>query len=373
VNASVHRPTALQVVLSREFAGTERQVAELAHALGERGWRSIIAARAEVADEARRCFGADAELITLSGRPTAGLAPALARIIRRERVNVVNGHLGIGTAAALGASRLVGVPVVSTVHFIAPRHTQVRTAALQRPVYRAMLRRMDGVIAVSNAVAESARAAVGAGGPPVHVVHNGIRDVAGSNRDRHLNSASQQVVLFVGRLSPEKQPALLIEAMSSGPASTRLLIAGRGPQRERLRRLGDQLMPGRVELLGFVDDVDSVLRGASVLAIPSRAEPFGLVALEAMRAAVPVVGFAAGALPEIVEDGVTGLLVESGSVAGLWSALRRLLDDRALAKRLGLAGRRRFTRQFTAERMAAETESLYEAVIRRRHAAPVPA
>src|SRR2546422_35052 len=83
------------------------------------------------------------------GDSAARVAPDLARLVRRERVDVINGHLGNGTAAAVAAGLLTGVGVVGTMHFIAPRHTNTRTAPLQRPVYRAMLRRLDAIIAVS--------------------------------------------------------------------------------------------------------------------------------------------------------------------------------------------------------------------------------
>ena len=373
MSSATQRPAVLQVILSREFAGTERQVAELAQAIGERGWRSLIAARADISRDARRVFDSAAQVVDLRGDSRAGLASAVALVLRHERAAVVNGHLGAGTAAALGAGILAGVPVVSTLHFIAPRHSQARTAALQRPVYRAMLRRLDAVIAVSNAVGDYALTAVRAHGPPVHVVRNGLRDLPAPDQRSRAASGAEPVVLFVGRLSPEKQVALLIEAMSNGPPNARLWIAGEGQERERLRRLADQLMPGRVALLGFVSDIEGLMQRASVLAVPSRGEGFGLVALEAMRAALPVVGFAAGALPEIVEDGVTGLLAERGNVSQLSAVLRRILADPALASSLGAAGQRRFRRLFTADRMAAETEAVYQAVIRRRTAAPVSA
>jgi glycosyltransferase involved in cell wall biosynthesis len=368
------KPTALQVVLSRELAGTERHVIELARALRERGWRSLVVARCDASPDVRAAYAAAGELIALPRGPAPSLTPLLARLIRREHVDVVNGHLGNGSLAALGAARMAGVAAVSTVHFVEPRHSQARTALMQRPAYRLMLRRMDAIIAVSNAAGAATLAELGTGGPTIHVVHNGIGEIVpASPGDRGAARPAERVVLFAGRLTSEKRPALLIEAMARLPVPARLWIAERGPERERLRRLAQDLMPGRVDMLGFVADIDRLLRRADVLAVPSRAEGFGLVALEAMRAEVPVVGFRAGALPEVVDDGVTGLLVAEGDVAALAAALARITTDRRLAKRLGRAGRAAFETRFTAARMAQHTELVYEAACRYRRPAAISA
>src|SRR5207244_13047130 len=122
------------------------------------------------------------------------------------------------------------IPAVSTLHFIAPRHAQSRSARVQRPVYRAMLRRMDAIIAVSDAVRSYALEARGAGGPSVYVVHNGLHDVVATAADERLIAPPEGVVLYAGRLSPEKQPALLMEAMAPLRVHARLWLAGRGPE-----------------------------------------------------------------------------------------------------------------------------------------------
>src|SRR5207244_3643827 len=102
-------------------------------ALRERGWRSVIAARRDITAEVQESFASAAELILLPGRSARGLALAVASLIRRERVDIVNGHLGTGSLAAVGGGALSRTPVVSTMHFVAPRHTTGRTARAKRP------------------------------------------------------------------------------------------------------------------------------------------------------------------------------------------------------------------------------------------------
>ncbi|MBV8194713.1 MAG: glycosyltransferase family 4 protein [Candidatus Dormibacteraeota bacterium] len=355
--------TALQVVLSRNWAGTERMVAELSCALRERGWRSLIATTTAAHPRALALYAGVSELHQLPVLPAAALVPALTLLIRRRHVDLVNGHLGNGTAAAIGAATVTRIPALSTVHFVVPRHATSRAAAWKRPAYRQMLRRASAVIAVSEAVRPWVDAICARGGPEVHVVHNGVGCIDADRAPFAGAWPRDPVVVFAGRLNAEKQVHLLIEAMAGVPAPARLRIAGRGAESTTLRILARRLLGARAEFLGFVDDVAALLRSATVLALPSLAEPFGVVALEAMRAGTPVVGFAAGALPEVVVDGETGLLVPGGDVPALAAALRRLMSDVSLAQMLGEAGVRTYESSFTARLMAERTSAVYESLL----------
>jgi len=228
------------------------------------------------------------------------------------------------------------------------------------------------VIAVSDAVATAVARAVGPDGPPVRTVHNGVRDLP-PRSPGGVRKRRPPVILCAGRLSAEKQVDLLLEAFAMLHSNTRLWVAGRGPEQPRLERLASRLAPGRVDMLGFATDVPRLMAQARVVAIPSRAEGFGLVAVEAMRAGVPVVGFAAGGLTEIVEDGVTGFLVEPGDVTAMTRALEHVVADGRLARRLGRSARTSYEARFTAGRMAEQTEAVYESVRRRRRATALPA
>ena len=178
------------------------------------------------------------------------------------------------------------------------------------------------------------------------------------------------VVLFVGRAVPQKGFDLGLRAfrrvLDRVPVA-RLVVAGDGPERRRLvdqaRTLG---LDGAVDFRGWVlpDEVPHTINESTVVAMPSRFEPFGLVALQAAQLGRPVVGFAVDGLAEAVADGETGLLVEPGDVAGLGAALVDLLTDPARAASLGEAGSKRFGPEEWPAYVSAH-EALYAQALRR--------
>jgi alpha-maltose-1-phosphate synthase len=191
--------------------------------------------------------------------------------------------------------------------------------------------------------------------------------------------ARRRGVLFVGRLTPHKGVDRLIEALHE---NSELRVVGSGghdpnpPEREYpnlLRRLAAQR---RVEFLGVVDDADlpALYRGAQVLALPSVertcygrkiavAELLGLAGIEAMASGTPVVASRLGGLPEVVEHGVTGFLVEPGNTAELRWRLAQVLGDRRLAKRLGRNARERFLETFTWQACADRCLAAYSELV----------
>lgn len=160
-------------------------------------------------------------------------------------------------------------------------------------------------------------------------------------------SQAPPVVLFAGRLVPEKGALVLLEAMklvASRIPEARLLIAGEGAQRgllvKRIRELG---LSSCVEFHGFTEHerMFDLLQSARVLALPSLwPEPVGLIAIEAMAAGIPVVASAAGGLPEVVEHGRSGYLVQPGSAAELADRLCIFLEQPDVADAMGAYGRK---------------------------------
>jgi glycosyltransferase involved in cell wall biosynthesis len=347
----------MQVILSKRLAGTERHVIELCATLRPLGWRCLIAAPRHLESELRRRYERTAELRLLPDVPFPFLVPGLATLARAEGVDLFHGHLGNGSFAALAAARLTSLPCVATAHFVEARNTLGVGGRPRHAVYCRAMQRVTALVAVSEAVATSLRHDYPSGRPPIHVVHNGIDGL--EPMPATLDGDAGPVVLFAGRFAEEKRVDLLVRAMAMTAEPSDLWLAGRGPEEARVRRLCDELLPGRARVLGFVGDLAPLLRQARVVAVPSRAEPFGLICLEAMRAGKPVVGFASGALPEIVVDGETGLLVRHADPSALAGALGALMNDETAARRFGEAGSRRFLTHFTAARMAEETADVY--------------
>ena len=251
-------------------------------------------------------------------------APALVlsmvRAVRRAAydADLVHAHWLAGGAIAA----LARVPFVVTLHGsgTAGRFSDLELARSRPRLVRAVLRRAHAVICVSEALAEAAR---GCGAHNVRVVPNGVAIPEGVRRE-----AEPAEVLFAGRLSAEKGIAELVAATEG----MNLVVAGDGPLREQV--------PGA---LGFVPhaELQRLYERSAVVVLPSHREGMPLCVLEAMAHGRPVVASAVGGIPEVVEDGVTGLLVPPGDVAALRAALERLLADPILRRRLGREARRR--------------------------------
>ncbi len=164
------------------------------------------------------------------------------------------------------------------------------------------------------------------------------------------------VVGTMGRLEEQKGQRFLIDAMRQSPG--RLVIVGKGSLEADLRKraapLGD-----RVYFAGFRSDVHDVMGAFDVFALPSLWEGFGLVLLEAMAQARPVIAAASGAIPEIVVPGETGLIVPPGDAAALAAAISALAADPAKGRSMGEAGRRRLLSQFSIARMVDAYAALY--------------
>jgi glycosyltransferase involved in cell wall biosynthesis len=194
--------------------------------------------------------------------------------------------------------------------------------------------------------------------------------------------ARRRGVLFVGRLTPHKGVDRLIEAL---PEHADLRIVGSAghdpdaPERDYPILLRSLAAKRRVEFLGAVADADlpAVYRGSQVLALPSvhvtyygRAvavsELLGLSAIEAMASATPVVATSVGGLPEVVEDGITGFLVEPGNIEELRERLAQILGDSDLRERLGRSARERFLERFTWEACAERCLSAYSELVGNR-------
>ncbi|MGH2756835.1 MAG: glycosyltransferase [Actinomycetota bacterium] len=175
---------------------------------------------------------------------------------------------------------------------------------------------------------------------------------------------SGSTLICVASLTEQKGLSVLLEALSLLPEGTkdfRLLLVGEGPLRSDLERQASRLgLADRVHFLGMREDVPDLLVASTVFVLPSLWEGLGVAALEAMAASLPVVASSVDGLREVVEDGVTGILVPPGDGRLLSSALEKVLGDNALRDRMGRAGRERVARMFSAPAMAAAYQGLWE-------------
>jgi len=349
--------------------GAERSLLALAAATGPPFEPRVVSllrpGREDVLGAAAGRLGIPATRVDARGR----LSPtALGPLVRLARGGLLHAHDYKALVLALAAGALARVPVVATFHGDTGHMPRV---VLYERFARWAARFTTGVAATSEPLAQRIRAA--APRTPVHVIPNGIPvgplpTPAGRASARQALGlpASVPVVAFVGRLSPEKAPEVLLRAIRG--TSLRLLVAGEGPLRTALEAEAD---PEQVRFLGFLPDVGTVLAAADVLALPSRTEGLPMAALEAMGAGLPVVASAVGSLPEVLSDGA-GVLVPPGDVA----ALRRALEQLSVPRERGAVAaeaRRRVESRYSAGTMARRyRELLYQPALRTRGRAGSP-
>lgn len=308
-----------------------------------------------------------------------GLVPALLRLawyVRRHRIDIL--HATDRPRDALVSTLLARLTGCANVV-----HLHIKWyAEIGRFTWMAV-ERCRGVIAISRFVRESLLA----GGVPadkIYTVLNAsepdcfvpdttprgrLRSSLGLSAETPLIGIVARVILWKGHME-------LIEALALVRAvhpEVHLAIVGNEESGEaedaegfsaKLRRRIEELdLQHCIHWVGWRDDAPEVMADLDVVAVPSWEEPFGLVVTEAMAMQRPVVGFASGALPEIVTDGVEGLLVPSRDIPALARALIALLNDPALRAEMGCAGRARVLQQFTPERQAREMAEVYRRVL----------
>lgn len=278
----------------------------------------------------------------LGGLLGAELAAAL-RAARAFRPDILHAHWWFPNALVGGwVSRLMHTPMVTTFHGTDVR--MVRAYAASRPLFRQVLRRSAAVTAVSRWLAAEAQEMGGVmpkvAPMPVEVA---IFTPGGA-------SARSGRLLFVGRLTRQKGVDLLLRTLALLPSAIALDVVGDGEEREHLEALARSLaLAPRVRWHGAQrgDALPAFYRAAAALVVPSVDEGLGLVAVEAQLCETPVVAFASGGLIDVVEHGVTGLLVEQRDPASLAAAVTALLERPDRGAALGRAGRDRALSQFS--------------------------
>ncbi|RZI40226.1 glycosyltransferase family 1 protein [Herbaspirillum sp. HC18] len=293
----------------------------------------------------------------------------MIRLLRELKPDLVHANSSKAGIVARAAALLAGVPSVFTAHGWAfTEGAGGRKAALYKAVERAAAVITRRIICVSSYDENLAlRNRVGDGGQ-LMTVHNGIPDIPGCCSS-HTNLVPR--IVMVARFSiPKDYETLLRAASLLGQADFRLQCVGDGPLLAESRRLADRLgVAGKVEFLGAMGNVPDILKSADIFALISDWEGLPISVLEGMRAGLPVVATRVGGVPEAVDDGLTGLLVQPRDARELAGALARLVGDPALRKRMGLLGRKRYLDQFTSDRMVTRTAGVYESIFARRKGA----
>ncbi len=341
------------------------------------GYRVLRRAMAE-ASRAPSLPGRDALL--RRGGSFAPWTPALHRWVAAhatqfDLVHTANISIESTVFAGSNAARRAGIPFVVTpfVHLGVPGDRSI-VRYYSMPHQLRLLRDADATIVQT----EQEGAFLAARGIPLAQMHRigvgvHLADVTGGDaaRARQAFDLRGSVVYFSGTAAADKGAYDLLSAMRllwwAGRETTLVLT---GPMLSQARAHFEQMPPdeaARVRLLGFVDKATQadVLAAADVLALPSRTDSFGIVFLDAWANGKPVIGANAGGIPGVVTDDVDGLLVPFGDAPALATALRRILDDPPLARRLGEAGRQKVLTRYTWDRIVAQVDTLYADLLNR--------
>ncbi len=335
----------LEMITPSRIGGAETHVARLV--------RDLRAAGDEVAvfSPSGRPFTGylqEQELQPVSWRTSGKIDPIsiyrIVKLIRQQKIELVHTHLTSATFIGVQAARITGIPCVATLHGF--------TDAFW---YRLPPR----LIAVSHAV-KAHFVAQGIPEARITVLHNGINLAEYPPHPLEEakiaigQSPDGPILGIFGRLAPEKGQDVALDALAQViPAipEVRLLIVGEGRCRAALLAQAERLGIGaNVEFCGFHADPRPLMRACDLVLVPSRKEGFGLAAIEAMALARPVVATAVGGIPEVVVDGVTGVLVPAESPTALAAAIQNLLQHPARATAMGQAGHARVAENFDQQR-----------------------
>ncbi len=369
----------LHLVTSLDLGGAQKHLLSLVRGLRGRGHTADVAFfKNPTLLEEFRATGA--QVFDLSTRRTFSplLIPRLMGILRSGRYQILHTHLLKADGYGAVAGALAGTPVV-----LSSKHND--EAALRNPRVAAvhgLLSRLDRKVIVLSDYVGSYVTSVGRVDPGrIHRVYYGIQPATPATAEdgRRLRAElgipdDAPLMATVGRLMEQKGLVYLLQAMQilgGRLPEARLLVVGDSQdgrheyKAELLRQWESMGLQGRVIFTGVRNDIPALMQGIDLFVMASLWEGFGLVFLEAMAAGRPIVATRVSAVPEVVEDGVTGLLVPPRDPQALAGAMEQLLADRQRAAAMGQAGLLRLKQQFSEDKMVQSIEQIYSQLWRR--------
>lgn len=295
----------------------------------------------------------------------------LALLLRRERIDLV--HLNnsiIKNHPWMIASWLARRPCIT--------HERGINSQFKRRA-RILARSLDAIICISSAVYRNFLS-LGLGHLPLHIVHNGldagtmrVTRSAAEVRDELSLPPDCRIIGMVGNIRKWKGQEVLVRAMAlvaaEFPQATCLLLGGTSHEDRQYKHMLEGLiselgLAGRVLICGYRTDVANYINSFELQVHASiEPEPFGRVLLEGMALAKPLVASRAGAVPEIVVDGQTGLLFDPGNPVALAACLRKLLESPGVSAEMGRAGHARLVECFSSESTAKQVEAIYDRIV----------
>ena len=376
----MNRVKVLQLISSGGYYGAENMLLNLCASQQKAGcenslmlFYNVHAPNVEFYERARR-RGLSVRMVHCQGRADWRAVRQIEECIQEDGIELLHTHGYKADLYGYVAARRSAKPIVATCH-----NWLGGTAALgiYNHLDRIALKRFHGLAAVSDSVAQRLLDS-GVSAKKIRTIANGI-DVQTFERASPLpvlNFDGNKVVGMVARLDLQKGFEYLLRAASelcgAFPA-LKIVIVGEGPDRTAIENMIQQYgLQANVILAGQHSNMPGVYAAMDVFVLPSLNEGLPMTILEAMAASKPVIATRIGAIPSVIKDGETGLLVDPGDADGLRNALAWLLTDPDLGRRLGAAGYAWVSRNYTSETMALKYRQMYDEVLGTAAIATVP-
>jgi glycosyltransferase involved in cell wall biosynthesis len=364
----------LQLISSGGYYGAENMLLNLCASQDAAGCRNSLllfynvhVPNVEFYERARR-RGISVRMVHCRGRADWRAVRQIKEYIREDAVNVVHTHGYKADLYGYFAAKNEGKPIIATCH-----NWVGGTAALgiYNRLDRMVLKRFSAVAAVSDGVKERLLES-GIPTEKIKLIPNGI-DVQAFERAEalpELRSSERKVIGVVARLDLQKGFEYLLAAVREFKIFShdlKIVIVGEGPDRQAIEQMIERYgLRDTVLLAGQQSNMPGVYAAMDIFVLPSLNEGLPMTVLEAMAASKPVIATRVGAIPRVIEDDRTGLLVNPGDTAGLRDAIARLLGDANLCRRMAAQAHEWVARHFTADAMARQYRSMYEEVLGRK-------
>jgi N-acetyl-alpha-D-glucosaminyl L-malate synthase BshA len=297
------------------------------------------------------------------------LATKMVEVVENYALDVLHVHYAMPFATSAYLAKQIMLPrslgVVTTLH-----GTDITVVGAEPSFFRITqfsMQSSDRLTAVSRFLKERAEATFGTT-KPIEVIYNFVDPHVFAPRKTgrlRLGGPGTKVLMHASNFRPVKNIPVVIQVFSEvrKRLQAKLVMVGDGPEKAGAEQLAREMGVHRdVLFLGNQDCMEEMLPLADVFLLPSSSESFGLVALEAMSAEVPVVCSNAGGLPEVVEHGFTGFLHEPAHVAGYTASVLKLLANDGLRRTMGRRARRVAIERFGAEEMVGKYVEVYESL-----------
>lgn len=354
----------LQICSARYIGGGERYLADLSNLLAESGQEIFCAlpSDAPLINELQNISKDNFLFTNLRNSLDVFSAIKLAAFVRQNRIQIVHAHLGRDYPLAAIASKLTNTPFVLTRHVLFP---------LKR-FNKFILRKVEGIIAPSNSVADALKQQNLFPAEKIQVIHYSVDTKHFSPSQGEQNSFFR--VGTIGQFSPIKgQPDFIRAAnlvLQKRP-NVEFEIVGEDKSKSgenitaAVKLISDLKLENKIRLLGWKSDVRPFLHSLDLFVSPSHYDSFGLAIAEAMACGIPTVAAKTAGAQEIIENNESGVLTEIGNPENLAVAILDLINDDEKRKRLAENGRRRIENNFSLEKMVAETVRFYETILRK--------